>query len=63
MVVNLPTMQETRVRFLGWEDPLEEGMVSPLQYSGLENPMRDSLLPQKSLSDYSPWGHEELDTT
>ena len=25
---NPPAMQETRVRFLGWEDPLEEGMVT-----------------------------------
>ena len=24
---------------LGWEDPLEEGMATPLQYSYLENPM------------------------
>ena len=24
MVTNLPVMQETRVRFLGWEDPLKE---------------------------------------
>ena len=23
---NLPAMQETQVRFLGWEDPLEKGM-------------------------------------
>ena len=35
---HLPTMQETQVGSLGWEDPLEKGMVSPLQYSGLENP-------------------------
>ena len=27
-VKNLPTMQETWVRFLGWEDPLEEGMAT-----------------------------------
>ena len=27
MVKNLPTMRETRVRSLGWEDPLEEGMA------------------------------------
>ena len=27
MVKNLPTMQETRVRFLGWEDPLEKEMA------------------------------------
>ena len=26
-VKNLPAMQETRVRFLGWEDPLEEEMA------------------------------------
>ena len=27
LVKNLPAMQETPVRFLGWEDPLEEGTV------------------------------------
>ena len=27
MVENLPAMQETWVRFLGWEDPLEKGMA------------------------------------
>ena len=27
-VKNLPAMQETRVRSLGWEDPLEKGMVT-----------------------------------
>ena len=27
-VKNLPTMQETWVRFLGWEDPLEEEMTT-----------------------------------
>ena len=26
-VKNLPAMQETQVRSLGWEDPLEEGMA------------------------------------
>ena len=26
MVKRLPAMQETRVRFLGWEDPLEKEM-------------------------------------
>ena len=25
---NLPAVQETRVRSLGWEDPLEEGMAT-----------------------------------
>ena len=27
-VKNLPTMLETRVRFLGWEDPLEKAMAT-----------------------------------
>ena len=28
LVKNLPAMQETPVRFLGWEDPLEKGMAT-----------------------------------
>ena len=28
MVKNLPAIQETWVRFLGWEDPLEKEMVT-----------------------------------
>ena len=28
MVKNLPAMQETWVQFLGWEDPLENGMAT-----------------------------------
>ena len=28
MVKNLPTMQETRVPSLGWEDPLEKEMAT-----------------------------------
>ena len=27
-VKRLPAMQETRVRFLGWEDPLEKEMAT-----------------------------------
>ena len=27
IVKNLPAMQETQVRFLGWEDPLEKEMA------------------------------------
>ena len=30
MVKNLPVMQETWVRSLGWEDPLQEGMASSI---------------------------------
>ena len=32
----VPAVQETRVRSLGQEDPPEEGMANPLQYSCLE---------------------------
>ena len=27
-VKNIPAIQETRVRFLGWDDPLEKEMAS-----------------------------------
>ena len=37
MVKNLPAMQETRVRSLGQEDPLDEEMAP--HSSVLENPM------------------------
>ena len=50
-VRNPPAMQETQetqVRFLGREDPLEEEMAPPLQYSCLENPMD------------SPWGYKRV---
>ena len=32
-------MQETWVRLLGWDDPLEEGMATHSSILGLENPM------------------------
>ena len=28
MLKNLPAMQETQIRSLGWEDPLENGMAT-----------------------------------
>ena len=37
LVKNQPAMQETWVQSLGWEDPLEKGTATQLQYSGLEN--------------------------
>ena len=52
LVKKPPAMLETWVRSLGWEDPLEKGKATRLQYSGLENSMG-----------YSPWGHKESDTT
>ena len=38
-VKNLPAMQETQVRSLHWEDPLEKEMATHSQYSCLENSM------------------------
>ena len=39
MVKNLLAKQETRVQYLGPEDPLEEEHGNPLQCSCLGNPM------------------------
>ena len=52
LVKNLPAVQETWVRYLGWEDTLEKGTATtpvfwPGEFHGL----------------YSPWGRKELDTT
>ena len=55
MVKNPPAMQETWVQSLGWEDPLEEGMLpTPLFLPG-------EFHGQGSLVGYSPWGCKELD--
>ena len=46
LVKNPPTMQESQVQSLGWEDPLEKEMTtysSILQYSCLENSLDRSL--------------------
>ena len=59
VVKNPPAMQEMEerwVRSLGLENPLQEGMATPLQYSCLGNPPG-----QRSLVGYSPWGHKELE--
>ena len=37
LVKNPPAMRETWVQFLGWEDPLEKGTATQIQFSGLEN--------------------------
>ena len=56
-VKNLPAMQKTQVRPLGWKDPLEKAMATipvffhPGEFCG------------QSLEGYSPWGHKELDAT
>ena len=49
--------QETQVRSLGREDPLEEGLETHSSILAWEIPG------QRSLVGYSPWGREELDMT
>ena len=57
VVKNLPTMQETQVRFLGQEDLLEKGIEpTPVFLPG-------ESLGKRSLAGYSPWAHKDLDTT
>ena len=53
----LPPMQETRVRSLGREDPLEKKMASTPVFLPGESHGR------RSLVGYSPWGRKESDTT
>ena len=52
-----PEMQETRVRSLGWEDPLEEGMATHSSVLAWSIPW------QRSLVGCSPRGHTESDMT
>ena len=54
MVKNLPKMQETWVRSLGWEDPLEKGMATHSSILAWKS------YGQMSLEGYSLWGHKEL---
>ena len=39
VVKNLPTIQETQVQSLGWEDPLEEEMATHSSILAWKNPM------------------------
>ena len=52
LVKNLPAMQETWVRSLGGEDPLEG-----------EWPPTPVFWPGEFCELYSPWGHKDSDTT
>ena len=52
LVKNLPAMQETWVRSLGWEDPLEKGKAT-----------HSSVWSGEFHRPYSPWGCKESDTT
>ena len=57
MVKNLPAVRETQDRSLGWEDPLEKGMLpTPVFLPGESHG-------QRSLVGYSPWTLKESNTT
>ena len=58
MVKRLSTMWETRVRSLGWEDPLEKEMAIHSRTIAWKIPWTEE--PGRL---YSPWGHKESDTT
>ena len=55
MIKNLPVMQETWVRSLIWEDPLEEEMATTPVF------LPEESHGHRSLAGYSPWGLRESD--
>ena len=56
--IHLP-MQDTQVRSLGWEDPLEKEMATHSSILAWEIPWHG----QRSLEGYSPWGRQESGMT
>ena len=54
MFKNLPAMQETQVRSLGWEDPLEKGWLPTLIF------LPGEFHGQRRLVGYSPWGRRRV---
>ena len=66
MVKNPPATQDTQVRFLSQEDPLEMGMATHSSILAWRIPWTSNhyLLPcQRNLSGYCPWSHKESDMT
>ena len=57
MVKNLPTIWETRVRSLGQEGSLEEGMATHSSILAWRIPWTEDQ------EGYSPWGHKESNMT
>ena len=55
-VKNLPAWQETQVRSLGQEDPLEKGMATHSSVLAWRIPWTEE-------PGYSPWGHKQSDMT
>ena len=56
-VKDLPAVQETWVRSVGWEDPLEKEMATHFSILAWKSHG------QRSLVGCSPWGLKESDTT
>ena len=56
-VKNLPAMQETRVRFLGWKDPLEKEMATH------SSALAWRILWTEEPGGLQSMGSQELDTT
>ena len=56
LVKNLPVIQETQVRSLGGEDPLEKEMATNSSILAWKIPWTEE-------PGYSPWGCTELDMT
>ena len=54
---DLPEVQKTQVRLLGWEDPLEKEMTTHSSTLAWEIPWAETL------AGCSPWGRTESDTT
>ena len=59
MVKNPPAIWETCVRYLGWEDPLEEGMSAHSSILAWIIPWTE----ESGGLQCSSWGHKELDAT
>ena len=55
MLKNVPAMQETQVRSLGQEDPLEKETATHSSILAWRIPWK------RSLAGYSPWSHKESD--
>ena len=49
MVKNLPAMPETRVQFLGWEDPLEKEMATHSSILAWEIPLTEEPIGLQSM--------------
>ena len=65
-VKNPPAMQETWVRFLGQEDPLEMGMATPSSILVVSQNLvflAWRIAWTEELADHSPWGFKDSEAT